>query len=244
MRGLFFSLIVFSFCSAMATGSSQEIQAKLDSLLNDKLRLQKSIAEYEAKMTELRQSVEATQKGLDEKSGVWIFESEEESRLKNQLHTARNLYTFEQTKGAGARLRVAQGMLADVDKEIDVLLATVSKDEAKKDETMRALMQKIKSQGLAIDFAALGTKLKGTDEALDYIEGVYDKTLVGAYLQDKIGQLLNSQVICAANNRCSVAGAQDILPTVIQKELFPNSRKARSEYYEKVNSKPASRGAK
>ena len=77
------------------------------------------------------------------------------------------------------------------------------------------------------------------DDILDGIEAVYDKSLLGAYLQDKIGQLLNSNVICRTIKRCRVREPSRISPEDIQKELFPETQ-TRSEYYEKVKKRRSS----
>ena len=74
------------------------------------------------------------------------------------------------------------------------------------------------------------------DDKLDALERVYDKSVMGAYLQDKIGQLLNSNAICMARNRCAKLDPEKIDPETIRKELFPESSKGyqRSDYHDKA----------
>ena len=68
------------------------------------------------------------------------------------------------------------------------------------------------------------------------MESVYDKSLLGAYVQDKIGQLLNSQVICSARKRCLDGDPKKIPAEKIKDELFPETRH-RSDYFDRVKSR-------
>ena len=70
------------------------------------------------------------------------------------------------------------------------------------------------------------------DKVLDEVERLYDRTVLGAYMQDKIGQLLNSQVICAARKRCATGDPERIDPQKIRDELFPTSTQTRESYYD------------
>ncbi len=92
----------------------------------------------------------------------------------------------------------------------------------------------IETLDLRQKLSELGDDLEDIDTVLDEVERIYDRTVLGAYMQDKIGQLLNSQVICTARKRCATRDPQKIDSDVIQKELFPTSTQTRSDYYEKV----------
>ena len=61
--------------------------------------------------------------------------------------------------------------------------------------------------------------------------------MIGAYVQDKVSQLVNSITICRAMRRCEVGEEKPIDSESIQKELFPTSQPVRSEHYDKVKSR-------
>lgn len=76
------------------------------------------------------------------------------------------------------------------------------------------------------------------DRDIDQIEQVLDDSLLAVYVQEKMGQLLNSQVICTATRRRCQAPADEkikIDSSVIQSELFPGAKYFRSEYYDKMS---------
>ena len=128
--------------------------------------------------------------------------------------------------------------LANLLRTTDCLQNTIESRNEEPDEHLD-LVRDLKIEGLEVqaDLFKLTNRTGNIDRELDSIERVYDRALLGAYLQDKIGQLLNPQVICAARRRCMTNSVQKIDPQVIQRELFPTSANpTRSDYYEKVRS--------
>ncbi len=107
--------------------------------------------------------------------------------------------------------------------EIPQVHAEVTNAQAIQDATIDALRLQVKVSDLD---ASLGN----IDQVLDQVERIYDRTVLGAYMQDKIGQLLNSQVICAARKRCAVGDPRKIPPSQIRDELFPSTQTRRSYY--------------
>ena len=101
------------------------------------------------------------------------------------------------------------------------------------------LSSKLRMADLRMSFMELDFKTNKVETTLDDMERIYDKSLLGAYLQDKMGQLLNSQVICMAQKRCAVSDPKKIDAEKIRQELFPESQAIRGDYYEKVNKKSA-----
>lgn len=110
---------------------------------------------------------------------------------------------------------------------------------AKLDKQNSILADRLQVSDLRRDFAELDLKSNGINDTLNKMEKIYDKSVLGAYLQDKFGQLLNSQSICSAVKRCAVADPKKIDAEKIRQELFPESQAIRSDYYEKVNKKQA-----
>lgn len=116
----------------------------------------------------------------------------------------------------------------------------INKFNINKVEKQNAVSQsRLRTAELRSAFLELDLKSYGVDATLNDMEKIYDKSLLGAYLQDKFGQLLNSQSICSAVKRCAVADAKKIDPEKIRQELFPESQATRSDYYDKVNKKQA-----
>ncbi|MCH2535266.1 MAG: hypothetical protein MK008_12550 [Bdellovibrionales bacterium] len=102
---------------------------------------------------------------------------------------------------------------------------------------VQKLTELVQINGIDINVSQLMSETNNIDLMLDEIEREMEMNAVGLYVQDKIGQLLNSQVICAARKRCLTKGKDEIKASTIQKELFPDSLKTRSEYYDKVKSR-------
>jgi hypothetical protein len=81
--------------------------------------------------------------------------------------------------------------------------------------------------------------VSGTKTQIDLIESYYDKTAMGVYLKEKFGLLVNSNLICEAQNRCRVPGKQPI-PGESLNPLFPDTAGRRGDsYYNKVQSRDA-----
>ncbi len=119
-------------------------------------------------------------------------------------------------------------LTGDIEGLDDRLTDTVPKDamETERQEAM------IEALALQAKVSELDADLGDIDKVLDEVERLYDRTVLGAYMQDKIGQLLNSQVICAARKRCATGDSERIDPKKIQDELFPTSTRTRGSYYD------------
>ena len=123
-------------------------------------------------------------------------------------------------------------LITKQDKHTDKIIKR-QKDTAKLFDEVKLNTQFLK---FSLNYTKLFNNLATIDEQLDAIERVYDKSVMGAYLQDKIGQLLNSDVICTARKRCLDSKPIKISPETIRKELFPESvsGKQRSDYHDKA----------
>lgn len=87
------------------------------------------------------------------------------------------------------------------------------------------------------DFLLVKNQVGDTDRALDKMSALYDKTLLGAYVKDKVGLLLNSQLICQARKRCDVKEPVKIPNSDIEDALFPKTANStrQQQYYDKIN---------
>ena len=111
------------------------------------------------------------------------------------------------------------------------------------EEEKKALELQVRLLNTTMKFQNLRLNVESIDDTLDDIERVYDQSVLGAYFQDKIGQLLNSQVFCkAARRRCDDPNPYPINPEIIRNELFPDTEEYRGSnsknekaYYDKVN---------
>ena len=122
---------------------------------------------------------------------------------------------------------------------IDVSLA--QQNPSSKQKSIQNLITKLehlgqKSEINKTDNKYLQAQIK-IDKTLDKVEKKISDSEVGIYVQDKIGQLLNSHAICKARNRCRVKKQTPIDADVINKELFPEIKEHRSSYYEKATIK-------
>lgn len=106
-------------------------------------------------------------------------------------------------------------------------------------EENKLLNTKLRVADLRMSLMELDFKKNGIDATLNDMERIYDKSLLGAYLQDKMGQLLNSQVVCSVQKRCMGTDPKMIDSQRIRNEIFPESEAVRGNYYEKVNKKSA-----
>ena len=129
-------------------------------------------------------------------------------------------------------LRIERGALRILTERLEGLENRITDEvpvDARREPERQALT--IETLGLQVKLSDLGDNLRDIDHVLDEVERLYDNTVLGAYMQDKIGQLLNSQVICAARKRCAVGDPRKIPPSQIRDELFPSTQ-TRESYYD------------
>ncbi|MCB0347876.1 MAG: hypothetical protein KDD37_03530 [Bdellovibrionales bacterium] len=219
---LFIFLATLSSFAADTASSTARIDSELSRLEVERLNLENTIK----KENELfpRVGAAVAQGWSAFRGGVVRTFGGDDSKLEEEFNGAR-----EWNSKREQRVDQAQAQLDKVKMQIE---------STKQDRTNIANFErKLRATQVQADFAALETEIKDFDRKLDLVESQYDKSLMGAYIQDKIGQLLNSQAICAARKRCATNDPQKIDPEVIRQELFPESAKTRSDYYEKVKSR-------
>lgn len=146
--------------------------------------------------------------------------------------------TIGKIAGINKQINEAREKLDALNKQISDYPAKLQAEQAEAEQKAQSDLESLKRRVKYLDLKDQYSELKhGSIEMnrkLDEIENYYDKTLMGAYFQDKIGQLLNSDVMCSAVKRCRPGGKMEIPAVQIKNELFPKSEATRSEYYDKV----------
>ena len=125
----------------------------------------------------------------------------------------------------------AQAELTEASRLVEAAEAKLTSAEIARGLKLKSLENRIKLLTLKDKFSDIADDYGAVDKAMDDIVDKYDKTVMGAYVQDKIGMLLNSQVICSAQKRCSKSDESSIPGDRIRRELFPASDKSRYNYY-------------
>lgn len=147
----------------------------------------------------------------------WIADLEEARPELAELEASRDKYRKQATN---LRERSGAKRLTD-DEELDLAFSSLSLlgAEAKLQKSLS------RAQGATDELEA----------ALVELEGNIDRTAAGLYLQDKIGQLVNSNLFCRASNRCEIKGPTKVEDQYLR-EVFPgyspgrNARSGRGYY--------------
>lgn len=163
-----------------------------------------------------------------------FFQGPGDKQLKADYEAAKN--KMKSAEKDREELKFYLERLAQINASLDRQNSEISRLQKGRRLEIQNLKRQVENNSLMYEFSKLQTELIHVDEKFDIIEDIYDKKMIGAYVQDKIGQLLNSQVICAARKRCMSADPTSIPAKTIQKELFP-STSSRSEYDKKVNAR-------
>ncbi len=104
----------------------------------------------------------------------------------------------------GQQYRSTSSEMAGVQSDI----ASTQKELAKYNQTaQRALLQMIESQGLSGQFSKVEAQAGRLEAAMAALEARYDKSVLGAYLREKMKDMLNDKdTFCAAKNQCDGKG--------------------------------------
>lgn len=131
---------------------------------------------------------------------------------------------------ARAKLEVAQKAATELEVKASSLsrdAATVTmaarKEEIDQKRQVAALQSAILGQSMLTEFVMVQNKLGDTDMVLEKMSNIYDKSMLGAYLKDKIGLLVNSQLMCESVARCNVKERKEVPAERIQETLFPGT---------------------
>lgn len=230
--GCFLSHNLLAQTTAQSRRTRSGMQTELNRLNDDIAGKERQIAEEERRMTQLRREVLVIEQDIDNRCGGffqgWLTscsqmsdatyeaKKEEIERLKATIRSVRD--SFENNRRTLGRLKREA---RDIENQQEIF-----------PEVMATEIRMLNVQTRLLELTG---DVDDIDDKLDDIERVYDASLLGAYLQDKIGQLLNSNVICQISRRCN-GGDGEISASDIQKELFPNTQ-TRSGYRRKVRAR-------
>ncbi|MNK80876.1 hypothetical protein D3C87_1006090 [compost metagenome] len=231
---------------------------KISKLESRKEALGKTVNESQQRISSAYNSMKNAEADLMKAGGgatVPLTDKQRETFLK-----AKTDYEKVKNEYAPGMLKL-KAELGTVDEELKALAQTVKSEKfaeniqaqakavgpdaiakfnlAKVEKQTKVSESRLRTAELGSAFLELDLKTYGVDATLNDMEKIYDKSVLGAYLQDKFGQLLNSQSICSAMKRCAVSDPKKIDAEKIRQELFPESQAIRSDYYEKVNKKQA-----
>jgi prefoldin subunit 5 len=238
--------------------SISDATQKLTKLEAKKDVLNKSISETQQRITSAYVAMKSAEQNLDKAAGGATVPLTDKQRDLYQKAKS----DYEKAKADnGPALNKLKGDANTLDTELKAVSITVKSEkfgdviqtksreiapdavakfnQAKLDKQNTLLQTRLRVADLRMNFMDLDLKANGIESTLNDMEKIYDKTVLGAYLQDKFGQLLNSQSICSAIKRCAVSDPKKIDAEKIRQELFPESQAIRSDYYDKVNKKQA-----
>lgn len=250
MSRILISLMItlFSF-STFADESVKALEQKTKIVKDQTAKISPELKKAEKQLTAAEESVNLAKAELDKareahtkKAGgvgigkYKIFEGEGTTESKKNVEAAEKKFKLAQEKVDALEPKVEK--LREAKADLVTELKTTNKDMA---SANNAFVAALEAGNVTEDFNVLKLKMGNTEAALDRMNSQYDKAILGAYLKDKIGLLLNSQLICQARSRCDVKNPVEIKNEDVQNVLFPGSNSSTREksYYEKINGKPA-----
>lgn len=124
--------------------------------------------------------------------------------------------------------------IASIEEKIDSYMLALSKvglrlkkqyvklneKPSSRESKIKVLESQIENSSVMIDFNQLKSKLDSPYKAAKLVERVYDQKLIGAYMQNKMKNLLNSKVFCSASKQCGAEKRLSISGKAIERELF------------------------
>jgi chromosome segregation ATPase len=241
---LFLSNSAFA-APAKSVADLQAQTAATETKISDARR---SLTQLEASVAAAEKAEQELQIDFDKKKKAWegssticksaicsyLPKAEGDPALKAEMDKARAALV-----AAQAQRKQAQKDRDDVQEAVEDLTDAASKETRDLASANRALATAIKGANLMADFNSVVDRAGSVDDALDYMESQYDKALLGAYLQDKMSMLLNSNAFCKAQLSCEGGKNKGMLPhAAVQQELFPSAKDVTrsGEYREKLKS--------
>lgn len=242
------TVLLFSI-STLADESIKALEQKTKTVREQTAKITPELKKAEKDLAEAEKSVSLTKADLDKareahskKAGgvgfgkYRIFEGEGSTESKKNLEAAEKKFKLAQDKVNALEPKVEK--LREAKADLTTELKIANKDMASANSAFIAALE---AGNVTEDFSILKLKMGSTEAALDRMNSQYDRAILGAYLKDKMGLLLNSQLICQARQRCDVKDPVEIKNEDLQNVLFPGSNNSTREksYYEKINGKSA-----
>ncbi len=242
------TVLLFSF-STFADESVKALEQKTKTVQDQTAKISPELKKVEKELIAAEESVNLVKVELDKareahtkKAGgvgfgkYRVFEGEGSAESKKNVEAAEKKFKSAQEKVSTLEPKVEK--LRETKADLVTELKTANKDMASANS---AFITALEAGNVTEDFNMLKLKMGNTEAALDRMNSQYDKAILGAYVKDKIGLLLNSQLICQARSRCDVKNPIEIKNEDVQNVLFPGSNSSTREksYYEKINGNPA-----
>lgn len=209
---IFLSLIFSSYAGAEQTIKSQIVAAEksINEIESRRSHLQDKLKSFEAKLVKAKKGKSESYRNI---TMLEIYNDEIESLETEIVKAEKAIIATSQ--------QIEYGLMRK--KTIDSL--------------HRGLTNLIQVQGLTTELSQVSRKVGSTEDALDEIRDRFDQAIIGAYIQDKVGALLNSRSLCKAAKQCVNSSAPTVSSKDISAELFPTSEP--SAYREDHKSKKA-----
>lgn len=248
MKSIFFvALATLLGNPTLAADNGKELDVKLASLnvknnqfSQDLAALRKQQEEAGAKASALRKEFKSAEQQWEQSAGkIWGFGSGSgDPALKKKMEEARAKLEVAQ-KAAGELEAKAQSL----GREASGLALAARREEIDQKRQVAALNSAILGQSMLTEFAMVQNKLGDTDMVLEKMSNAYDKSMLGAYLKDKIGLLVNSQLMCESVARCNVKERKEVPAERIQETLFPGTANStrKGNLYDKTHETKAAK---
>lgn len=224
------SLVLAASWGFSAEKTLKDLEAATSAVNAKNNQFAQDLATLAKQQVEATKKVQALQKDFDVASNQWkdtaggifgIGRGAGDKELKKKMDEAKS------------KLDAAKKTTADLDEKAEALnrdkvklLQESGKEIYDLKSQNKAITTAITTQGLLTEFATLHGKVGDTDLALEKVSNAYDKSIIGAYLKDKFGLLLNSQTMCEGVARCRVPDRKEVSAESIQKTLFPGTEES------------------
>lgn len=129
----------------------------------------------------------------------------------NMVNAHTNLATAQQT------LNKNQQSADDLQEQQGKVLKDLQTTNANYDEKTKAIASVIQSTTLISKFSQLQQKVGSAQTTLNRLSSVYDQSVLGAYMKDKMTNLLNSGAMCQAQKACAAGKTPSVSDADIQK---------------------------
>ncbi len=113
--------------------------------------------------------------------------------------------------------------------------ADKKKEAAALADLIDTMDKNLRKMDVRTSFQEFSSKVDQTDLALQRLSMAYDKSLVGAYLKDKIGSLLNSSAMCEVVKQCKPGVVAPNIKKDYINDLFPNTGNSTRSTYQKTS---------
>ncbi|MFZ4403174.1 MAG: hypothetical protein ACOYOK_03655 [Pseudobdellovibrionaceae bacterium] len=250
----FLSILSFILCSNLALAidtnkparpsladlakQQQEVEAQLKDLAPKLKTAEEKYRAIEEKVSTQEKAVEAANSQYKKDAGLLgsTFGIGDSLSKKSQNDLEQQKQELKKLK---IELKSERTNFNKLDKDSRALQNSALSLKNNTEKANEALNTSLNGSNLVGDFERVKSDVGDLDQTLDILITKMDQATIGSYVKDKLGLLLNSQLICKAVKRCSVAEPQRIPNEEVEKALFPGTASStrKQDYYNKINNK-------